>query len=145
MAKAKYIPTPPIKQKYIETPEKLWELFTQFVEHEKSNPMYKVEYVGKEGDKVNTPLQVPITFEAFECWLADEGILSHLGDYSANKDGKYESYSTIITRIRNNCFAQNFKGAAVGLFNANLIAKKLGLIEKTDNTIRTEQPLFPDK
>lgn len=129
MAKSK----PPIKQKYIESPERLWEYFTQFVEHEKNSPMYKVEYVGKEGDKVNTPLQVPITFEGFECWLADQDIISHLSDYSANKGGVYDSYSTTITRIRNNCFAQNFKGAAVGLFNANLIAKKLGLAEKTEN------------
>lgn len=135
---------PPIKQKYIESPEKLWEYFTKFVEHERNSPMLKVEYVGKDGNEVNTKLQVPITFEAFECWLADEGIINDLGDYSSNKGGAYESYSTIITRIRNNCFAQNFKGAAVGLFNANLIAKKLGLSEKVDQTIRTEQPLLPD-
>lgn len=124
---------PPIKQKYIETPEKLWELFTQFVEHEKQSPFYKTEYVGKDGNEVQTALQVPITFEAFECWLADQDIISDLGDYAKNKGGSYDSYSPIITRIRQNCFAQNFKGAAVGLFNANLIAKKLGLIEKTEN------------
>ena len=135
---------PPIKQKYIESPERLWELFSQFVEHEKNNPMYRVDYVGKDGDKVNTPLQVPITFEGFECWLADEGIIEQLGDYSSNKGGAYDSYSAIITRIRQNCFAQNFKGAAVGLFNANIIAKKLGLIEKSEVKEIKEQPLFPD-
>jgi len=124
---------PPIKQKYIETPEKLWELFTQFVEHEKENPMLKVEYVGKDGIQVDTKLQVPITFEGFECYLADQGVISDLGDYSNAKNESYASYRPIITRIRNNCFAQNFKGAAVGLFNANLIAKKLGLTEKTEN------------
>lgn len=125
---------PPIKQKYIESPEKLWEYFTQYVEHEKNNPMFKVEYVGKEGEKVNTPLQVPIIFEGFECWLADKEIINDLGDYASNKGGAYEAYSTIITRIRNNCFSQNFKGASVGLFNANIIAKKLGLIERQDVT-----------
>jgi hypothetical protein len=46
-------------------------------------------------------------------------------------------------RIRQNCFVQNFKGASVGLFNANIIAKKLGLIEKSQTTI-IEQALFPD-
>lgn len=134
---------PPIKQKYIESPEKLWEYFTQFVEHEKNSPMFKVEYVGKEGQMVNTPLQVPITFEGFECWLADNGIINDLGDYSSNKGGAYESYSTIITRIRNNCFSQNFKGAAVGLFNANLIAKKLGLSEKTESKIDANVSVTP--
>ena len=131
------------KHKYIETPEKLWELFEQYVNHEQSNPMFKIEYVGKEGDKVNTPLQVPITFEGFECYLADNNIIEDLGKYSANTDNAYSEYVTIITRIRKNCFVQNYKGASVGLFNANLIAKKLGLISKVEQT-NIEQPLFPE-
>ena len=132
------------KHKYIETPEKMWELFEQYVEHERQNPMYKREYVGKDGNEVDTPLQVPITFEGFECYLADKGIINDLGDYSANKNGQYNDFSTIITRIRNNCFVQNYKGAAVGLFNANLVAKKIGLISKVEQT-NIEQPLFPEK
>lgn len=118
--------------KYIETPEKMWELFTKYVKNESENPMFKVEYVGKEGERVNTPLQVPITFEGFQCYVADLGIINDLGDYASNKNESYSDYSTIITRIRNNCFSQNFKGAAVGLFNANIIAKKLGLADKQD-------------
>ncbi len=129
--------------KYIETPEKMWELFEAYVKHESDSPMYKVEYVGKDGDRVNTPLQVPITFEGFECWLWDNDyIKAGLGDYASNKNESYSDYSTIITRIRQNCFAQNFKGASVGLFNANIIAKKLGLVEKTENTHKHEIEVF---
>lgn len=132
------------KHKYIETPEKLWEYFLAYVEHERNNPMLKREYVGKDGNEVNTPLQVPITFEGFECYLQDQDIIEDLGKYSANTDKAYTEYVTIISRIRQNCFVQNFKGASVGLFNANIIAKKLGLIEKSQTTI-IEQPLFPDE
>jgi hypothetical protein len=123
------------KRKYIETPEKLWEYFKDYVLHEKNNPMYKVEYVGKEARTEYKPLETPITFEGFECWLADKNIIEHLSDYSANTKGIYDDYSTIITRIKSNCYVHNFKGAAVGLFNANIIARKLGMIEKieTDN------------
>lgn len=124
---------PPIKKKYIETPEKLWELFLSYVEKERENPMYKREYAGKNGETKDTPLMVPITFEGFECYLWDEGVIQDLGDYSKNDNGRYTSYAPIITRIRQNCFVQNFKGASVGLFNANIIAKKLGLVEKTEN------------
>jgi hypothetical protein len=132
------------KHKYIETPEKMWELFEQYVNHERNNPMYKREYVGKDGREVDTPLETPITFEGFECYLADKGIISDLGKYSANTDNTYEEFRTIITRIRQNCFVHNFKGASVGLFNANIIAKKLGLIEKQQMEI-VEQPLFPEE
>lgn len=128
MAKTK----PPIKKKYIETPEKLLELFNEYVEHEKENPMYKKDYVGTYGTEKNTPLQVPVTFEGFECYLFDKEI-KDLKDYASNKEGRYESYAPIITHIRQKCFVQNYKGASVGLFNANIIAKKLGLIDKTEN------------
>lgn len=123
----------PFGTKYIETPEILWEHFEAYVNSEAKNPMYKVEYVGKDGEQVNTPLQVPITFEGFECYLFKEGIINDLGDYESNKDGRYADYTTIIKVIRTHCFSQNFKGAAVGLFNATLISRKLGLADKTDN------------
>ena len=123
---------PPIKHKYIKSPEQLWGYFCDYVKHESQNPMFKADYVGKEGERVNTPLQVPITFEGFECYLADLDIIQDLGHYAANTGGNYESYCTIITRIRKNCFVQNYKGAAVGLFNANLVAKKLGLVDKVE-------------
>jgi hypothetical protein len=120
------------KHKYIESPEKLWELFEDYVFHEKSNPMYKQDYVGKEGRVELTPLETPITFEGFECYLMDRGVIGDLGHYSNNKDNRYSEYVTIITRIRKNCFVHNFRGASVGLFNANIIAKKLGLSDKVE-------------
>lgn len=131
-------------EKNIETPEALWNYFEAYVTHEANNPMHRVEYVGKEGRVERTPLETPITFEGFECYLADKGVINDLGDYSSNKDGRYKEYATIITRIRNNCFVHNYKGAAVGLFNANLIAKKLGLIEKSQTEVTQIQPIFPD-
>jgi hypothetical protein len=129
------------KPKYIETPEILWKYFTDYVLHEKNNPMYKVEYVGKEARTEYKPLETPITFEGFECYLADKEIISHLSDYVANTKGNYSDYSTIITRIQSNCYVHNFKGAAVGLFNANIIARKLGMIEQiqTDNKHEVKQ------
>jgi hypothetical protein len=121
------------KHKYIETPERLWQLFEAYVAHEQLSPMYKTEYVGKDGNMVRTALETPITFEGFECYLADEGVVVNLSGYEANKDGSYDEYLPIITRIKQNCFVHNFKGASVGLFNPNLIARKLGLTEKREN------------
>jgi len=132
------------KHKYIETPEKLWQLFEAYVLHERNNPMFKTEYVGKDGEKVQTPLETPITFEGFECYLSANNVIEDLGKYSANTDNAYTEYVTIITRIRKNCYVHNFKGAAVGLFNPSLIARKLGLTDKSE-VVHKEQPLFPDE
>lgn len=122
------------KEKTIKTPEILWKLFEEYVNHERQNPLYKTEYVGKDGNTVYTPLAVPITFEGFECYLADIDYIQDLGQYSSNREGAYDEYVTIITRIRKNCFVQNFKGASVGLFNPNIIARKLGLKDTVDDT-----------
>jgi hypothetical protein len=120
------------KNKYIETPEKLLDLFKEYVIHEQQNPLYKRDYVGKDGIPVDTPLTTPITFDGFELYLFEKEIINDLGDYSKNDDNRYTDYAPIITHIRKFCYVNNFKGASVGLFNANLIAKKLGITEKIE-------------
>ncbi|MEI6187049.1 MAG: terminase small subunit [Alphaproteobacteria bacterium] len=122
--------------KKIESPEYLWQFFCDYVQHEKDSPLYRRDYVGKDGEEKDTPLQVPITFEGFECYLWDKNIIADLKDYASNKESRYTDFAPIITRIRQNCFVQNYKGASVGLFNANLIARKLGIsdTQKTDIT-----------
>lgn len=134
------------KHKYIETPDKLWELFEQYIKHERNNPMFKTDYVGKDGTKVQTPLETPITFEGFECYLQDQGIINDLGNYSSNLNNAYDEYLPIITRIKQNCFVHNFKGASVGLFNANIIARKLGLVDKKETEMKggLNIPQLPD-
>jgi hypothetical protein len=117
------------------TPAQLWEHFETYVTKEKAQPWIKIEYAGKDGDQKKTPLQVPITFEGFECYLQDQEVIRDLGDYSANTDDAYKDYVPVIARIRNNCFVQNFKGASVGMFNAAIIAKKLGLIERINQNV----------
>jgi len=123
------------RSKSILNPEKLWEYFIAYVANEANNPMFKVDYVGKDGERVKTPLETPITFEGFECYLADKGVINDLGDYSSNKGGSYTEFSTIITRVKKNCFVHNYKGAAVGLFNANLISRKLGITDKQETKL----------
>ena len=130
--------------KNIESPEDLLAYFKEYVKYEQEHPMHKVEYVGKDGRVENTPLETPVTFDGFECYLRDiEVIKSHLGHYEDKNNETYKDYLPIITHIRQFCYVHNFKGAAVNLFNANLIAKKLGLTEKIETT-NIEQPLFTD-
>lgn len=43
-----------------------------------------------------------------------------------------DDFSGVITRIEEIIYTQKFEGAAVGAFNANIIARDLGLIDKTE-------------
>lgn len=57
---------------------------------------------------------------------------------------KREDYLTVTTRIRQIIDGQQFEGAASGFLNPNIIARKLGLSEKTESRVSIEQPLFSD-
>jgi hypothetical protein len=127
-----------MKPKLIETPEKLLELFKEYVKHESENPMHRIDYVGKDGKQVKTPLETPVTFDGFEVYLFQKGIISDLGHYSRNKDERYSDYVPIIAYIRKHCYIHNFKGAAVKLFDPNLIARKLGIKDSSDVTTNGE-------
>ena len=127
---------PPRKQKYIPSPEHLWQYFLDYVKAEAENPWLKVDYVGQKAEKVIIPLATPITFEGFECYLWSLDIISDLGQYSANREGRYSSYVPIIKNIKQHCYVQNFRGAAAGAFNANLIARKLGIKDQVDSEVK---------
>lgn len=51
-----------------------------------------------------------------------------------------QGFSNVITHIREVIFTQKFEGAAAGFFNANIIARDLGLADKKqlDHTTRGE-------
>lgn len=130
------------KNKYIETPQRLWELFLEYREDLRANPRIKIEYVGKEGTREETPLQRPLTIEGFKVYCYE-----NVGDIQAywnNRDKAYSEYSPIITRIRETIRQEQLEGGLLGEYNANLTARINGLTDKQQHTIQTEQPLFPD-
>lgn len=131
------------KHKYIETPEKMWELFEAYRKDVKGNPRIKVEYVGKDGERVSTPLEVPLTMEGFENYVADQDVIQDLGHYFANTDNAYDKYRTICSRVRRAIRQDQIEGGMVGQYNASITQRLNNLTDKQEHTI-TEQPLFPD-
>ena len=49
-----------------------------------------------------------------------------------------EDFSAVISMVEEIIETQQFEGAAVGAFNANIIARKLGLADKQDITSNGE-------
>lgn len=123
------------KHKYIETPEKLWEYFVSYVEWAKSNPREKEDYVGKDAVRVMRKLERPLSWVGFEVFLYENAIISHLGSYEQNKDGKYEEYLPIIAHIKKAIENDQLDGASVGQYNHNIISRLLGLAEATNVNI----------
>ena len=74
--------------------------------------------------------------------LRNNFISALANDFEKSLKGKTDpqtyEFSSVITRIRETIYQQKFEGAAVGAFNANIIARDLGLADKTinDTTIK---------
>jgi hypothetical protein len=133
------------KRKYIETPEKLLEYFEEYKKETKSNPIQVQDYVGKDADMVYRTKERPLTIDGFEVWLFKKGIISDLSNYFANSDNKYSEYSTICSHIRKEVRSDQIEGGMAGIYNPSITQRLNNLVERQENTIVTEQPLFPDK
>ena len=122
------------KNKYIETPLKLLELFEQYVKHTKQNPRVENVLYQKTGEIIAIPRETPLSWIGFENWLFKNDIITHLSSYEHNENQAYTEYLPIISRIKGFIYQDKVEGASVGIFNASIIARELGLKENTDIT-----------
>lgn len=123
------------KPKKIKSPQVLWEYACEYFDMVSNNPFIKQDFIrGGEmaGSIVKLETVRPFTWEGFGDYLFEKDVILDLRDYRYNKDDRYNDYAEIITRIGAIIYNQKFEGAAVGAFNSNIIARDLGLSEKTD-------------
>lgn len=134
--------------KNIKTPEELWKLFQEFKKWLYENPLIDIQVHNKTGELIQVPKQRPLTWERFDTWIMDKGILQDLEDYRLNTDGRYEEFKGVISRIRKEMYSNKFEGATVNMFNANIIARDLGLKDHTVNELEDKRKsiseLFPE-
>ena len=138
------MPTKAGHSKYIETPEILWGHFEAYAKWTKANPRRKHVFVGKDGNSDFECLERPLTLEGFENYCADNGIIQDLGHYFANTDNKYEEYCTICSRIKRAIRQDQIEGGMVGQYNASITQRLNNLVDKQEQTVKQEQPLFPE-
>ena len=115
------------KHKYIETPEKLWELFEKYRNKVHENPRYNYQ-LDKIGNVVPVPLRVPLTIEGFKNFCYNEiGSIKH---YLENTDKAYEEYRPICSRIKEEIRQDQIEGGMVGQYNPSITQRLNGLTEK---------------
>ncbi len=124
------------KNKYIETPDKMWEYFLAYKTQVKSNPIRVQDYVGKDAEMVYREKERPLTVDGFECWCHDNGIISDLSNYFANSDNKYSDYSTICHAIKKAVRNDQIEGGLAGIYNPSITQRLNGLVEKQETEIK---------
>ena len=131
------------KHKYIETPEKMWELFCEYRKEKKANPILVQDFVGKDGFEVDRKKERPLTMEGFEVWCFENDIISDLSDYFENKQERYKEYVPICRTIRKTIRNDQIEGGMSGIYNPSITQRLNGLTDKSE-VRHIEQPLFPD-
>lgn len=116
--------------------EKWWLDYFQWCD---ANPWHKTEAVktGKFAGKfVNVPLGRPYTETGFIAFhgLGKDYLRQLEASLKEREDEVSKDISGVLSWAKNVCYTQKFEGAVVGVFNANIIARDLGLVEKTDHT-----------
>lgn len=109
-------------------PDEIWEKACEYFQWSEANPWHKNEAV-KGGDNAGMIIQIPT---ARPLTLHGLCIFSGISTQTFRNYEKQEAYFEVTTRIREIIYNQKFEGAAVGAFNANIIARDLGLAEKKE-------------
>lgn len=119
------------KKKYIETPEKMWELFEGYVKETKSNPRIIYDFVGRDGIEVAKRLERPLTFEGFKEYCYDK--IGCIEQYFTNQDEAYSEYLGICSRIKTIIRRDQIEGGMVGQYNASITQRLNALKEHTES------------
>lgn len=112
------------------SPTILWEACCEYFEATDNRKWVKKDWVGKDATEVNRETETPYTWTGLYLFL----------DIDHKTWGLYEDredFIPISARVKLIIFTQKFEGAAVGAFNANIIARDLGLTDKQENTVKT--------
>jgi len=111
------------------TPEKLLEEIVMYMEWLEANPLYEQKVFSYQGKIVTheAPKMRAATIAGF-CLFADI-CEKTFANYREDKD-----FIQVIKRIETIIYSQKFEGASADLLNANIIARDLGLKDKSDIT-----------
>jgi len=124
------------KHKYIETPEKLLELWNECKSEIQSNPIRVQDYVGKDAEMVYRDKQRPFTYEAFKIFCRNKGLT--VNHYFENSENAYTEYRDICSHIKDEIRLNQIEGGMVGIYNPSITQRLNGLTEKTETKTTIE-------
>jgi len=133
------------RDKLFATPEMLWEAACEYFKSCDDNPWIKVEGLkGGElaGQLINIPTQIPYTLKGLCLYIGCSE--SYFRAFKSQERENAKDFITVIEQIEETIYNQKFTGATVGAFNANIIARDLGLSDnsRVEHANDKESPLI---
>lgn len=136
------------KKKIFETPDELLKGAYEYFEWCENNPIVKEDFIrgGENAGKIiYINLERPYLLEGLCIYLNVNTLyITHLEAREKEKLEKdptnvsARDYTKVISHIRQVIYDKKYNGAAVNIFNHNIIARDLGLVDKKDSTIHAK-------
>ena len=119
--------------------EHAWTLYKESL-REEALEWVKVQYVGKDGERVTDPLKLPYTMEGFEVFCYKN--FGTVEQYFKNKDEYYTDFVPICSHIKKEIRSNQITGGLLGVYNPSITQRLNSLVDKSEVTEKREQPLF---
>ena len=134
------------RDKIFATPKLMLEAAYEYFEWCEKNPLIEIDYRGAAPPvKVQLPKMRAFTIEGLTMFLHVNTVYFNQFEesISGKEDELSKDFSKVITHVKEIIYRQKFEGAASGFLNPNIIARSLGLREKseTDHNIKFAEPI----
>jgi hypothetical protein len=128
------------------TPDELEIAWGEYKESlkEQAKEWLKVQYVGKDGDRVTDALKLPYTLEGFNVFCYENyGLVKQ---YFKNQDSLYNDFIPICSHIREEIRSNQITGGLLGVFNPSITQRLNGLTDKKEIDLngKLNIPNIPD-
>lgn len=123
-------------------PSLLWEAACEYFQWCEENPLYKQEGYAFQGTVTKEDLSLMRAFTLTGLCIYLDVNTKYFNHFEESLDADNnevdKDFSNVLTRIREIIYTQKFEGAAAGLLNANIIARDLGLIDKSEAKLNAD-------
>jgi len=120
---------------------KAWELFKADLKVQ-AKEWVRVQYVGKDGDRVAEPTKVPYTLEGFKRFC--RGKYGEVEQYFTNQDDYYKDFIGICHAIKEEIRENQIIGGLLGFHNPSITQRLNGLVDKSEQNVKLEQSIFKE-
>ena len=128
-------------KRIFKTPEELYHKFKEYKESliEEAKKWPKVQYVGKDGNRVVDYPKLPLTLEGFEVYCYNT--VGQIDSYFKNVQGYYDDFLPICSQVKKEIRQDQITGGLLGNYNPSITQRLNGLTEKTESKVEiTDAP-----
>lgn len=111
--------------------ERAFELYKKNLEEVEALEWQKIQYVGKEAQRMSDSYKLPYSLDDFYVFCYKN--FGNVHQYFENKDGLYTDFVGICSIIKTEIRANQIRGGLLGVYNASITQRLNNLVDKVED------------